>query len=247
MAKDDIDSFVTDMKTFASILGHNDDVVMEKFKDVFPDKNIDSALIGIINFNNMQAKAKQLVQIYCLNYTNDCNSLGACLMHTHKGDTPSAKPKVVKLKVTNQHQLVPAQNTGPSKQGNPHGQTRGGYKNNNNPGSRQGQNNDDYYHQNNFRDSTHGSSGRGARGHSQKPWHNNNTNDRGQDSQGQTSQRGRGGNQSRGRGCGYNSQQGQQQTYTQIYQPSQGTYPYMAPLPMPLQNLIQPPPYDPNW
>ena len=44
MAKDDIDSFVTDMKPLASILGHNDDVVMEKFKDVFPDKNIKAAL-----------------------------------------------------------------------------------------------------------------------------------------------------------------------------------------------------------
>ena len=61
MAKDDIDSFVTDMKTLASILGHNDDVVMEKFKDVFPDKNIEAALIGMNNFNEMQAKAKQLV------------------------------------------------------------------------------------------------------------------------------------------------------------------------------------------
>ena len=58
MAKDDIDSFVTDMKTLASILGHNDDVVMEKFKDVFPDKNIEAALIGMNNFNEMQAKAK---------------------------------------------------------------------------------------------------------------------------------------------------------------------------------------------
>ena len=39
---------------------------------------------------------------------------------------------------------------------------------------------------------------------------------------------------------------GKQQTYNQNYQPSQGTYPYMASLPMPPQNLIQPPPYDPN-
>ena len=82
------------------------------------------------------------------------NSLGACLMHTHEGDTSSAKPKVAKSKVSNQHQLAPTQNTGPSKPGNPQGPTRGGYKNNNNPGSRQGQNNDGYYHQNNFRDST---------------------------------------------------------------------------------------------
>ena len=37
MTKDDVDSFVVNMKTLASILGHNDDVVMEKFKDVFPD------------------------------------------------------------------------------------------------------------------------------------------------------------------------------------------------------------------
>ena len=150
------------MKTLASILGHNDDVVMEKFKDVFPDKNIEAALIGMNNFNDMQAKAKQLVQIYRPNYTNDSSSLGACLMHTHEGDTPGAKPKVTKSKVTNQHQLAPTQNTGPSKQGNPQGQNRGGYKGNNNPGSRQGQNNDGYYHQNNFRDSTRGSSSRGG-------------------------------------------------------------------------------------
>ena len=48
MAKDDIDSFLTDMKTLASILGHNDDVVMEKFKDVFPDKNIAAAHLARI-------------------------------------------------------------------------------------------------------------------------------------------------------------------------------------------------------
>ena len=102
------------------------------------------------------------MKIYHPNYTNDSSSLGACLMHTLEGDTPGAKPKVAKLKVTNQHQLAPTQNTGPSKQGNPQGQNRGGYKSNNNPGSRQGQNNDGYYCQNNFRDSTHGSSSRGG-------------------------------------------------------------------------------------
>ena len=107
------------MKTLASIPGHNDDVVMEKFKYVFPNKNIEAALIGMNNFNDMQAKAKQLVQIYHSYYTNDSSSLGACLMHTHEGDTPGAKPKVTKSKVTNQHQLAPTQNTGPSKQGNP--------------------------------------------------------------------------------------------------------------------------------
>ena len=90
------------MKTLASILGHNDDLVME---------------------------------IYHPNYTNDSSSLGACLMHTHEGDTQGAKPKVAKSKVTNQHQIAPTQSTGPSKQGNPQGQNRRGYKSNNNPGS----------------------------------------------------------------------------------------------------------------
>ena len=64
MTKDDIDSFVVDMKTLASILGHNDDVIMEKFKDVFPDPNIEAALIAMDDFAAMQTKAKQLVHIY---------------------------------------------------------------------------------------------------------------------------------------------------------------------------------------
>ena len=78
---------------------------------------IEAALIGMNNFNDMQAKAKQLVQIYCPNYTNDSSSLGACLMHNHQGDTPNAQPKVAKSKLSYQHQLAPTQNTGPSKQG----------------------------------------------------------------------------------------------------------------------------------
>ena len=64
MTKDDVDSFVVDMKTLASILGHNDDVIMEKFKDVFPDPNIEAALIAMDDFALMQKKAKQLVHIY---------------------------------------------------------------------------------------------------------------------------------------------------------------------------------------
>ena len=64
MTKDDVDSFVVDMKTLASILGHNDDVLMEKFKDVFPDPNIEAALIAMDDFALMQKKAKQLVHIY---------------------------------------------------------------------------------------------------------------------------------------------------------------------------------------
>ena len=64
MTKDDVDSFVVDMKTLASILGHNDDVIMEKFKDVFPGPNIEAALIAMDDFAAMQTKAKQLVHIY---------------------------------------------------------------------------------------------------------------------------------------------------------------------------------------
>ena len=50
MTKDDVDSFVVDMKTLASILGHNDDVITEKFKDIFPDPNIEAALIAMDKF-----------------------------------------------------------------------------------------------------------------------------------------------------------------------------------------------------
>ena len=57
MTKDDVDSFVVDMKTLASILGHNDDVIMEKFKDVFPDPNIEAALIAMDDL--LQCKLKQ--------------------------------------------------------------------------------------------------------------------------------------------------------------------------------------------
>ena len=56
MTKDDVDSFVVDMKTLASILGHNDNVIMEKFKDVFPDPNIEAALIAMDDFAAMQTK-----------------------------------------------------------------------------------------------------------------------------------------------------------------------------------------------
>ena len=45
-------------------MGHNDDVILEKFKDVFPDPNIEAALIAMDDFALMQKKAKQLVHIY---------------------------------------------------------------------------------------------------------------------------------------------------------------------------------------
>ena len=103
MTKDDVDSFVLDMKTLASILGHNDDVITEKFKDIFPDPNIEAALIAMDNFAAMQTKAKQLVQIYKPAHDSPMAS-AAILVHT-AGNTPtkskSSQPK------SNQHQLAP--------------------------------------------------------------------------------------------------------------------------------------------
>ena len=103
MTKDDVNSFVVDMKTLASILGHNDDVITEKFKDIFPDPNIEAALIAMDNFVAMQTKAKQLVQIYKPAHYSPMAS-AAILVHT-VGNTPtkskSSQPK------SNQHQLAP--------------------------------------------------------------------------------------------------------------------------------------------
>ena len=64
MSKDDVDAYVINMKMLVSILGHNDDAIKEKFKDIFPEKNIEAALIAIDDFTTMQAKAKQLLMIY---------------------------------------------------------------------------------------------------------------------------------------------------------------------------------------
>ena len=115
MAKDDVDSFVTDMRTLASILGHNEEIIPEKFKDVFPDKNIEAALNTMNNFDEIRTKAKQLVQIYHPNYTTDSSSLLTCLMHTLKGAASGTKPKQNKPKVSNQHQLAPIPNVDPPK------------------------------------------------------------------------------------------------------------------------------------
>ena len=103
MTKDDVDSFVVDMKTLASILGHNDDVIMEKFKDVFPDPNIEAALIAMDDFALMQKKAKQLVHIYKPAHDSPM-AAAAILVHTAENTTvksKSSKPK------SNQHQLAP--------------------------------------------------------------------------------------------------------------------------------------------
>ena len=103
MTKDDIDSFVVDMKTLASILGHNDDVLMEKFKDVFPDPNIEAALIAMDDFALMQKKAKQLVHIYKPAHDSPLAS-AAILVHTE--DNTATKGKSSQPK-SNQHQLAP--------------------------------------------------------------------------------------------------------------------------------------------
>ena len=58
MSKDDVDAFVVNMKMLASILGHNDEAITEKFKDIFPEKNIEAALVAMDDFPAMQAKAK---------------------------------------------------------------------------------------------------------------------------------------------------------------------------------------------
>ena len=103
MTKDDVDAFVVDMKMLVSILGHNDDVITEKFKDIFPNPNIEAALIAMDDFAAMQTKAKQLVQIYKPTHDSPLAS-AAILVHT-AGNTPtrgkSSQPK------SNQHQLAP--------------------------------------------------------------------------------------------------------------------------------------------
>ena len=103
MTKDDVDSFVVDMKTLASILGHNDEIIMEKFKDVFPDPNIEAALIAMDDFALMQKKAKQLVHIYKPAHDNPMAS-ATILVHT--AENTAEKGKLSKPK-SNQHQLAP--------------------------------------------------------------------------------------------------------------------------------------------
>ena len=103
MTKDDVDSFVVDMKTLASILGHNDEIIMEKFKDVFPDPNIEAALIAMDDFALMQKKAKQLVHIYKPAHDSPM-ALAAILVHT--AENAAVKGKSSKPK-SNQHQLAP--------------------------------------------------------------------------------------------------------------------------------------------
>ena len=103
MAKDDVDAFVVDMEMLASILGHNDDLIMEKFKDIFPDPNIEAALIAMDDFPAMQTKTKQLVQIY--KPTHSVNAASASIL-IHTPANPAEKEKNFQHK-SNQHQLGP--------------------------------------------------------------------------------------------------------------------------------------------
>ena len=103
MNKDDVDAFVVSMKMLASILGHDREVITEKFKDIFPDPNIEAALIVMEDFGAMQTKAKQLVQIYKPTHLNSMAS-ASLLAHTVPNDKASSTPTQPKI---NQHQLAP--------------------------------------------------------------------------------------------------------------------------------------------
>ena len=103
MTKDDVDAFIVDMKMLASILGHNEDVIMEKFKDIFPDPNIEAALIAMDDFVAMQAKAKQLIQIYKPAHDSTMAS-ATILVHTAQNAPTKGKSSQPK---SNQHQLAP--------------------------------------------------------------------------------------------------------------------------------------------
>ena len=102
MTKDDIYTFIVDMKIVASILGHNDDVIMEKFKDIFPYPNIEAALIAMDDSAAMQAKAKQLIQIYKPAHDSTMAS-AAILVHTAENTPTKGKSSQPK---SNQHQLA---------------------------------------------------------------------------------------------------------------------------------------------
>ena len=78
-------------------------MITEKFKDIFPDPNIEAALIAMDNFVAMQTKAKQLVQIYKPAHDSPMAS-AAILVHT-VGTSPT-KSKSFQPK-SSQHQLAP--------------------------------------------------------------------------------------------------------------------------------------------
>ena len=103
MNKDDVDAFVVNMKMLASILGHDQEAITEKFKDILPDPNIEAALIAMEDFRAMQTKAKQLVQIYKPTHLSSIAS-ASLLAHTIPNDKAPSTPAQPKI---NQHQLAP--------------------------------------------------------------------------------------------------------------------------------------------
>ena len=107
MAKDDVDAFVVNMKMLASILGHNVEAITEKFKDIFPEKNIEAALVAMDDFAAMQAKAKQLVMIY--KPTHESATASALLLVHTAPPNPSNKG-AQNQDQSNQHQLAQIQN-----------------------------------------------------------------------------------------------------------------------------------------
>ena len=74
-----------------------------KSLDIFSDPNIEAALIAMDDFVAMQAKAKQLVQIYKPAHDSPMAS-AAILVHT--ADNTPTKGKSSQPK-SNQHQLAP--------------------------------------------------------------------------------------------------------------------------------------------
>ena len=207
MNKDDVDAFVVNMKMLASILGLDEEATREKFKDIFPDPNIEAALIAMEDFAAMQAKAKQLVQIYKPTHISTMAS-ATLLSHTVPDTKPDPKPPQPQI---NQHQLSPTNPTsqegqaagnGDEYRGNYRGRGRGrgsrGRGGNRNSEGRddRGGNRGEYkqnYNDNRGQDQENSSRGR------RKRWDNNNDNrDRGGDGQGN----GRGKKWDKGRGQG---------------------------------------------
>ena len=103
MNKDDVDAFIVNMKMLASILCHSNEPTMEKFKDIFPDPNIEATLIALDYFVAMQIKAKQLVQIYKPAHDN---AIASAVILAHTTDDASAKSQTSQPK-GHQHQLAP--------------------------------------------------------------------------------------------------------------------------------------------
>ena len=108
MFKDDVDAFVVNMKMLASILGHNEEAIKKKFKDIFPEKNIKAALVAMDDFTALQAKAKQLIMIY--KPTQESAAASASLLVHMATPTPTGRG-AQNQDQSNQHQLAPIQNT----------------------------------------------------------------------------------------------------------------------------------------